>query len=47
MVSISKIFISGFFDYLSFNHLLNLLKLAQNPCWKMSLLVVVKSFENP
>jgi hypothetical protein len=44
MVSISKVFIRVIFDYLSFNHLWNLLKLCQNPYWKMLLLVcMVKS----
>ncbi len=47
MVSIPKVFISVIFDYFSFNHLWNLLKLGQNPCWKILLLVsMVKSIWN-
>jgi len=45
MISIFKAFISVIFDYFSFSHLWNLLKLGQNPYWKMWLLVsMVKSF---
>ncbi len=44
MVSIPKVFIGVIFDYFSFSHLGNLLKLNQNPCWKILLLVgMVKS----
>jgi hypothetical protein len=39
MVSIPKVFISAIFDYFSVNHLWNLLKLGQNPCWKILLLI--------
>jgi hypothetical protein len=45
-------FMSVIFDYDSFIHLWNLLKLNQNPYWKMSLLVNMvtslwKSKKNP
>jgi hypothetical protein len=44
MVSFFKVFIRSIFDYLSFKHLWNLLKLGQNPYWKMLLLArMVKS----